>query len=163
MYPRLFLPLVVRRVGVFRLNLSSPQLRTFNTSLPAFSSGPSFKNILQKNDLPDDVKKGIESEARDMLKDWLPYGWNDYDRIDDTTKYKTVTFLLMVCFTFGLAFQLWYRPRGLEGDWARREAFLELERRRALGLPLVDPNLIPPERVKLPPKEDLDPDFKIII
>uniref|UniRef100_A0A5K3FEK3 NADH dehydrogenase [ubiquinone] 1 beta subcomplex subunit 11, mitochondrial n=1 Tax=Mesocestoides corti TaxID=53468 RepID=A0A5K3FEK3_MESCO len=68
MYPRLFLPLVVRRVGVFRLNLSSPQLRTFNTSLPAFSSGPSFKNILQKNDLPDDVKKGIESEARDMLK-----------------------------------------------------------------------------------------------
>ncbi|KAL5110808.1 Pancrea transcription factor 1 subunit alpha [Taenia crassiceps] len=54
----------------------------------------------------------------------------------------------MVCFTFGLTFQLWYRPRGIEGDWARREAFLELERRRKLGLPLVDPNLIPPERVK---------------
>ncbi|CDS42281.1 NADH dehydrogenase ubiquinone 1 beta [Echinococcus multilocularis] len=69
----------------------------------------------------------------------------------------------MVCFTFGLAFQFWYRPRGIEGDWARREAFLELERRRKLGLPLVDPNLIPPERVKLPPKEQLGPDFKIIL
>ncbi|KAL5961278.1 hypothetical protein TSMEX_011000, partial [Taenia solium] len=95
--------------------------------------------------------------------DWIPYGWNEYDKVDDTCKYKVSTFLLMVCFTFGLAFQLWYRPRGIEADWARREAFLELERRRKLGLPLVDPNLIPPERVKLPPKEELGPDFKIIL
>lgn len=50
-----------------------------------------------------------------------------------------------------------------EGDWARSEAFLELERRRKLGLPLVDPDLIPSERVKLPSKEELGEDFKIII
>ncbi|OON23877.1 hypothetical protein X801_00214 [Opisthorchis viverrini] len=48
-------------------------------------------------------------------------------------------------------------------EWCRREAYLELERRRRDGLPLISPDLVPPERVKLPSDEELGPDFKIII
>jgi hypothetical protein len=32
-------------------------------------------------------------------------------------------------------------------DWHRREAFLELARREQLGLPLVDRNLVDPDKV----------------
>ena len=105
----------------------------------------------------------------------------------DTAIFKVSHFLLWLIMVFGLAFSIYYRPRGMlviftyyifdftwelaynffkkryDCDWAQREAYLEIERRRKLGLPLVDPNLIPPERIKLPSMEELGPDFKIII
>ncbi|VDO00277.1 unnamed protein product [Rodentolepis nana] len=152
-----------RRSQQCPLWINSTLLRNFTTSQNALSSGPSFKYILKHNNLSDAEKSKIEQEAKDAYVDWLPFGMNSYDKIDDTANYKTTTFILIVCFTFGLYFTFWYRPRGIEADWARREAFLELERRRKLGLPLVDPDLIPRERVKLPSKEELGDDFKIII
>ncbi|KAM7537409.1 hypothetical protein Aperf_G00000072023 [Anoplocephala perfoliata] len=154
-------PGVVRRCQPCLLGVNSMYLR--NISISASLSAPSFKYILNKNNLSEAEKSKIEAEAKDMFKDWLPYGWNDYDKVDDTARYKTTTFVLVVCFTFGLFFQFWYRPRNVEWNWARREAYLELERRRNLGLPLVDPDLIPRERVKLPTKEEMGPDFKIIL
>uniref|UniRef100_A0A0X3NN76 NADH dehydrogenase [ubiquinone] 1 beta subcomplex subunit 11, mitochondrial n=1 Tax=Schistocephalus solidus TaxID=70667 RepID=A0A0X3NN76_SCHSO len=154
---------ILPRLRVSPSNFSPVQIRLLSTSQVNCSGGPSFKHILNHNDLSDDTKKQIESEVRDTLKDWLPYGWNETDKYDDIYKYKVGTFIMTVIVTFGFAYQMWYRPRGLENEWARREAFLELERRRLLGLPLVDPNLIPPERVKLPSKEELGPDYKIII
>nr|VZI29369.1 unnamed protein product [Spirometra erinaceieuropaei] len=154
---------ILPRLRVGSAKFSSAQFRLISTSQVICSDGPSFKHILNHNDLSDETKRQIELEVRDTLKDWLPYGWNETDKYDDIYKYKVGTFIMTVIITFGFAYQMWYRPRGLESDWARREAFLELERRRRLGLPLVDPNLIPPERVKLPSKEELGPDFKIII
>lgn len=46
--------------------------------------------------------------------------------------------------------------------WAQREAYLELDRRQRLGLPLVDPNYVPPEKMQLLSDEELK-DFEIII
>lgn len=43
-----------------------------------------------------------------------------------------------------------------------REAYLELDRRERLGLPLVDPDLIPRDKVELPTEEELG-DYKILI
>ena len=40
-------------------------------------------------------------------------------------------------------------------DWAQREAYLEIARREALGLPLIDPDYIPPEKMLLPTDEEL--------
>ena len=40
-------------------------------------------------------------------------------------------------------------------DWAQREAFLELRRREALGLPAIDPDLIPLDKIELPDDEEL--------
>lgn len=47
-------------------------------------------------------------------------------------------------------------------EWAQREAYLELARREAAGLPLVDPNLIDPSKIELPTDEELG-DTEIII
>lgn len=51
-----------------------------------------------------------------------------------------------------------YRMR----HWAQREAFLELRRREALGLPAIDANLIDPEKIELPSEEEIG-NFEIII
>ena len=49
-----------------------------------------------------------------------------------------------------------------ERDWVEREAYLELHRREKFGLPLVDPDVIPRERMVLPSDEELG-DFEITI
>lgn len=46
--------------------------------------------------------------------------------------------------------------------WFQREAYIELARREALGLPLIDPNLVPPENINLPTEEELG-EFDIIV
>ena len=43
-----------------------------------------------------------------------------------------------------------------------REAYLELERRERLGLPLIDPNFVPVERIVLPTDKELGR-FKLVI
>lgn len=40
-------------------------------------------------------------------------------------------------------------------DWYQREAFLELRRREAAGLPLIDGNLVEPSKITLPSDEEL--------
>jgi NADH dehydrogenase (ubiquinone) 1 beta subcomplex subunit 11 len=40
-------------------------------------------------------------------------------------------------------------------DWSQREAFLELRRREAAGLPLIDCNLVEPSKISLPSDEEL--------
>lgn len=47
-------------------------------------------------------------------------------------------------------------------DWSQREAFLQLDYREKNGLPLIDPELIPVEKLNLPSDEELG-DFNIVI
>lgn len=111
----------------------------------------------------------ITSEVKDSAvcdvnknKNWISYGFsiNDYD--ED----RHFTHLILFCgitvvFCFG-GFLLAYRPDDLGRDWAQREAFLELRRREKLGLPLVDPNYIPENKIILPSDEELG-DTEIVI
>ena len=48
--------------------------------------------------------------------------------------------------------------------WKLREAYLELARRESNGLPLIDPNLVPPEKMikYLPSDEELG-DTEVIV
>ena len=39
--------------------------------------------------------------------------------------------------------------------WAKREAFLELERRHKLGLPYVNKDYVDPKQIDLPSEEEL--------
>ena len=59
-----------------------------------------------------------------------------------------------------MSYLLFFRNR----DWTRREGYLELARRQREGLPLVDRNLIPAEKMAamLPSDEELG-DAEIII
>ena len=55
-----------------------------------------------------------------------------------------------------------YSPDSRYKEWAVREAYIELARREALGLPLIDADLVPRENINLPTEEELG-DFEIII
>lgn len=47
-------------------------------------------------------------------------------------------------------------------SWAQREAYMLLAKREAAGLPLVNPNLVDPDKMELPSDEELG-DQEIII
>lgn len=49
-------------------------------------------------------------------------------------------------------------------QWAKREAYLEIERRKKAGLPLISKDLLDPAvvAIQLPPEEELG-DFQILI
>ena len=66
------------------------------------------------------------------------------------------------CSTATYIFFLLCRPLGR--NWARREAYLEMERRDKAGLPYISPDLLQPNRVHkcLPSDEELG-DFQILI
>lgn len=55
-----------------------------------------------------------------------------------------------------------YYPDVRMRDWTQREAYIELARREAAGLPAIDPDLLPRESINLPSEEELG-DFEIII
>ncbi|KAF8566150.1 hypothetical protein P879_09151 [Paragonimus westermani] len=124
---------------------------------------PSMPHILKENQIPEADRRRIEEEVREMTKDWVPLGFHKSDKNEDLYRYNLIMFFTFSFFTCGVFMMLWYLPNRCDADWSRREAFLELERRRRDGLPLIDRNLIPPELVKLPTDEELGPDFKIVI
>uniref|UniRef100_A0A0A9WSU8 NADH dehydrogenase [ubiquinone] 1 beta subcomplex subunit 11, mitochondrial n=1 Tax=Lygus hesperus TaxID=30085 RepID=A0A0A9WSU8_LYGHE len=95
-------------------------------------------------------------------KNWMSYGFNHHDKDEDRHFMHVLTFMgISVIFVFG-GMLLAYRPDDLCRDWAQREGYLELRRREKLGLPLVDPNYIPLDKIKLPTDEELG-DTEIVI
>lgn len=70
-------------------------------------------------------------------------------------------FSVTLCIVFG-GFVFTYYPDVMLRDWAQREAYLELRRREAQGLPRIDRNLIDPSKIVLPSDEELG-DTEIII
>ena len=62
---------------------------------------------------------------------------------------------MLIFFLFFLLFSPIHPSPGSRRDWCQREAYLEIARREALGLPLVDPDYIPPEKMLLPSDEEL--------
>ncbi len=73
--------------------------------------------------------------------------------------------MMFFTITIGLvltSFIFAYWPDHRLRDWSQREAYIEIARREALGLPHVDPNVVPPENINLPSDEELE-DFEIII
>ncbi|KER30419.1 hypothetical protein T265_03152 [Opisthorchis viverrini] len=124
---------------------------------------PQLPHILKQNQIPEADRRRIEQEVQEMTKDWVPHGMHETDKNEDIYRFKFLTFMSYSVFTAGVFLLLWYTPDRGQEEWCRREAYLELERRRRDGLPLIIPDLVPPERVKLPSDEELGPDFKIII
>ncbi|TPP60333.1 NADH dehydrogenase [ubiquinone] 1 beta subcomplex subunit 11 mitochondrial [Fasciola gigantica] len=162
---RLFLCLGQKCLGRFNLtdkfNISRRHL--FCISSLRSSGLPSMPHILKQNNIPEADRKKIEEEVKEMTKDWIPLGYYNTDKNEDIFRFNTTMFLVISLFSSSLMLLLWYWPNRGEWDWAHREAFLELERRRRDGLPLIDRDLVPASRVKLPADEELGPDFKIII
>ncbi|KAI2811200.1 hypothetical protein RDWZM_002037 [Blomia tropicalis] len=104
---------------------------------------------------PSGPKTAQEFADVNSQKNWISYGFDETDPIEDKHLYNFAFFTLYTlgCVTF--LYFLYYFPDFILEDWSLREAFLELDRREALGLPLIDPNLVDPSKIQLPTDEEL--------
>jgi len=86
---------------------------------------------------------------------WVSFGCDVHDRIKDIALHRFITFMCVIQAAI-VIFAAYYWPFLKYKDWGQREAYLEIARREALGLPLVDPDYIPPEKMLLPSDEELE-------
>jgi len=107
----------------------------------------------------------VESESEtkvEQKKYWTSQGF-DWTSEEKDVLYRNHTFFWTVTICIVTCSYIWlYAPDYKLKQWANREAYIELARREALGLPQVDPNLVPVENMVLPSEEELG-DFDIII
>lgn len=95
-------------------------------------------------------------------KNWLSYGFSYTDKEEDSNHHHA-SFFMTVSVVFILGGCIWaYAPDVNMRNWASREAYLEIRRREAAGLPLVDKNYVDPALMILPTDEELG-DTEIII
>uniref|UniRef100_A0A6G1SAR7 NADH dehydrogenase [ubiquinone] 1 beta subcomplex subunit 11, mitochondrial n=1 Tax=Aceria tosichella TaxID=561515 RepID=A0A6G1SAR7_9ACAR len=88
------------------------------------------------------------------LGHWYPIGFDFTDPVRD----KYMWHELLFYFVTGGMIVTWlysYGPDLKDREWARREAFLRTHKREALGLPLIDPNVVDPDRIVLPTEEEI--------
>jgi len=90
----------------------------------------------------------------DSAEHWVSFGYDYHDREADVATHRTLAFVT-VFQLIAITFYANYVPDFNRRDWCQREAYLEIARREALGLPLVDPDYIPPEKMLLPSDEEL--------
>jgi len=102
------------------------------------------------------------STAAPAKKNWVSFGFSYTTEEDDLNNRNGIMFFMVTIGMVGTSFFLAYFPDYRLRNWYQREAYVELARREAMGLPQVDPNLIPPENFSLPSEEELE-DFEIII
>merc|ERR1711915_136530 len=88
-------------------------------------------------------------------KNWVSWGFSIESEEEDNTNMHMIFFVTVTICLVGGAFMFAYIPDYKMRDWTQREAFLELRRREAEGLPLIDRNLVNPENIELPDDEEL--------
>lgn len=95
----------------------------------------------------------------EKLGHWVSAGW-------DWTNPKVDRYMMhefFFCFVTVGVITLWlwgYGPDYKLRDWAKREAYFRTHKREALGLPLIDRNVVDPARIVLPSEEELG-DFDV--
>ncbi|PAA78235.1 hypothetical protein BOX15_Mlig029159g1 [Macrostomum lignano] len=119
--------------------------------------------ILDQNSLTEAEKQEIEASVKEDFEDWIPHGYNPADKEDDIFRHKMFLFSSITLGFVVFMYFLVHIPPPNKREWVTREAYLELERRQRLGLPLVDRNLIPEDQILLPTEEELGDDYEIII
>ncbi|CAF0941525.1 unnamed protein product [Brachionus calyciflorus] len=125
------------------------QLRLASTQTSTSSAAPS----LNEADKP-------QWERSDRYK--IYYGFDANDEAKDKASAHFYTFICFFGFFFVPGVLLYYYPDYKTNDWCYREAHLELARREKAGLPLVDSDYVPSDKIKLPSEEEIG-DMKIIL
>jgi len=110
----------------------------------------------------DDGGQYIEPDPSKPKKVWVSYGFDFTSQYADRHFVHAFFFVTISLVLVTGGYIMAYFPDHRYRDWAHREAYLELRRREAAGLPPIDINLIDPAKVKLPTDEELG-DTDIII
>jgi len=110
------------------------------------------------------VPKTLEDFANPKInkKNYQSFGFIEDDPDMDINIRNYVMFFTITVMFVGCGFIMCYFPDVRIRDWTQREAYIELARREALGLPIVDPDLVPLDAIILPTDEELG-DYDIII
>lgn len=95
----------------------------------------------------------------ERLGHWKPLGYDYTNPVADNYYSHEYTFIFITCTMLALWANA-YGPDLRLVEWARREAFLRTHKREALGLPLIDKNVVDPDRIVLPTEEELG-DFPV--
>lgn len=95
-------------------------------------------------------------EAASKPRNWITYGFCKKDQELDQDMHFMTFFLGISVFITTTMVVFGYLPDFRHADWYHREAYLELARREKRGLPLVDREFIPLDRITLPTEEELE-------
>lgn len=96
-------------------------------------------------------------------KNWISYGYDYVDKRTDRwwNSYSLLTMISIFMCTFGFI-AMYYPDYRLE-TWATREAYLEMARRKQLGMkPYISKDYANPDNIVLPTEEELE-GFQIIL
>jgi len=108
------------------------------------------------------TKSQQDETKKPKKKYWISYGYSTESEEEDRWIMNTIHFWLFTVGIVGIGYLFVYWPDARMKNWYMREAFIELAKREAAGLPPIDPNFVPPENINLPSEEELG-DFEIII
>ncbi|XP_067930398.1 NADH dehydrogenase [ubiquinone] 1 beta subcomplex subunit 11, mitochondrial-like [Watersipora subatra] len=148
-----------------RICCKSSKVRGFRLYSSGQLQNSSSLNLTDPTKHPDyekEIKRFEDISDKDENYHW--HGYDPFNREEDTLwHHHTMFTFVSLCFVGG-AFIFAYQPDPKLASWRQREAYLELARREQHGLPLIDPNLVPPEKMlaHLPQDEELG-DTEIIV
>lgn len=115
-----------------------------------------------KQDVSTAKPHSPSSDSSVVPKNWVSYGFSPKNYYEDRVLTHFFMFMGISWALVGSCWILYYYPDLNRHEWYQREAFLELRRREAAGLPLVDPDYVPPSQVRMPSDEELG-SYEIII
>jgi len=160
------------RVGSLAVNLSRVSPIGARSTIALQKQPIAFISTSKKNrdttittDQPTtaSIPKTVEDFANpDPKKNYQSFGFIEDDPDWDINIRNYVMFWTVTVFFCGAGFFMCYFPDVRIRDWTQREAYIELARREALGLPIIDPDLVPLDKMVLPTDEELG-DYDIII
>jgi len=111
----------------------------------------------------EEVKVRVDDFSYEAAKKkWVSYGFDHLSEEDDLNRRNFFMFATVTVCLVGGTLLFSYFPDVKMKGWVQREAYMELARREALGLPQIDENLVPVADINLPTEEELG-DFEIII
>jgi NADH dehydrogenase (ubiquinone) 1 beta subcomplex subunit 11 len=106
--------------------------------------------------------KTVEDFAKPHPKIWFSYGFDIWNQREDRIEAHWYFFIIVTVVVFGGSVFGYYLPDIRLSSWALREAYMEIERRKALGKPYISRDYVPAELIRLPTDEELG-DEEIII
>jgi len=131
---------------------TSKKDKSVSTALEKLEESEEFKRLTKHFENTDEMNE----------ENYVSYGLNPGDRDEDYFEHHTTMFWTISFFSCIFVYLIFYMPDYKFRDWAKREAFLQIERSERTGSPLVNREYVDPKLIELPTDEEIG-DQEIII